>query len=67
MQDLEESKIVLSENLKNELSSLPNIPHEDVPEGLDEGSNIKIKEFGNKTKHFDLENRFCTNLRCVQF
>tara|TARA_S200000501_G_scaffold173381_1_gene163295 strand:- start:4545 stop:5822 length:1278 start_codon:yes stop_codon:yes gene_type:complete len=58
MQDLEESKIVLSENLKNELSSLPNIPHEDVPEGLDEGSNIKIKEFGNKTKpspnHFEI-------------
>ena len=58
MQDLEESKIELSENLKNLLSSLPNIPHEDVPEGLDEESNIQIKEFGNKTKpspnHFDI-------------
>tara|TARA_B110000014_G_scaffold117879_1_gene80931 strand:- start:45 stop:1322 length:1278 start_codon:yes stop_codon:yes gene_type:complete len=58
MQDLEESKIELSENLKNLLSSLPNIPHEDVPEGLDEESNIQIKEFGNKTKpspnHFEI-------------
>ena len=58
MQDLEESKVELSENLKNLLSFLPNIPHEDVPEGLDEESNIQIKEFGNKTKpspnHFEI-------------
>ena len=50
MQDLEESKLLLSSNLKDQLSSLPNIPHDDVPEGLDENSNIQIKEFGNKTK-----------------
>jgi seryl-tRNA synthetase len=58
MQDLEESKLLLSSNLKDQLSSLPNIPHDDVPEGLDENSNIQIKEFGNKTKpspnHFEI-------------
>ena len=43
MQDLEESKLLLSSNLKDQLSSLPNIPHDDVPEGLDENSNIQIK------------------------
>ena len=58
MQDLEESKLLLSSKLKDQLSSLPNIPHEDVPEDLDENSNIQIKEFGNKTKpspnHFEI-------------
>ena len=50
MQELEESKANLSDKLNEYLSSLPNIPHEDVPVGQDESSNIQIREFGKKSK-----------------
>jgi seryl-tRNA synthetase len=33
--------------LDNILSAIPNIPHEDVPIGKDENSNIEISKFGN--------------------
>ena len=50
MQELEESKANLSDKLNEYLSSLPNIPHDDVPVGQDESSNIQIREFGEKSK-----------------
>ena len=50
MQEFDERRILLSDKLKKQLSSLPNVPHEDVPVGSDESSNIQIKEFGKKTK-----------------
>ena len=43
-----ENKIYkIDEQLKNILSSLPNLPHKDVPVGEDESSNILIKQVGN--------------------
>jgi len=50
MQELEESKANLSDKLNEYLSSLPNIPHDDVPVGQNESSNIQIREFGKKSK-----------------
>ena len=50
MQELEESKANLSDKLNEYLSSLPNIPHDDVPVGQDESSNIQIREFVKKSK-----------------
>ena len=50
MQELEESKVNLSDKLNDYLSSLPNIPHNDVPTGKDESSNIQIREFGEKSE-----------------
>ena len=37
----------IDEQLKNTLSSLPNLPHKDVPVGEDESSNILINQVGN--------------------
>ena len=48
MQDLEESKEKFSKSLMNELSSLPNIPLNDVPDGKDETSNFVINEHGER-------------------
>tara|TARA_B100001123_G_C15338646_1_gene1033847 strand:- start:2130 stop:3398 length:1269 start_codon:yes stop_codon:yes gene_type:complete len=54
------------ENIKNDellsiLNSLPNIPSNDVPVGIDEKSNLEIKKYGNKPnfdflpkKHFEI-------------
>ncbi len=36
-----------NKSLNNILLSLPNIPHEDVPEGSDEKQNAEIRKFGN--------------------
>ena len=58
MQDLEESKEKFSKSLMNELSSLPNIPLDDVPDGEDETSNIVINENGKRRgsspKHYEI-------------
>ncbi len=48
MQAIEDNKEIFSIALKNELSSLPNIPHDDIPDGKDDKSNIIVREFGNK-------------------
>ena len=48
MQDLEESKEKFSKSLMSELSSLPNIPLNDVPDGEDETSNIVVNEYGKR-------------------
>ena len=48
MQDLEESKEKFSKSLMSELSSLPNIPLNDVPDGEDETSKIVVNEYGKR-------------------
>ena len=48
MQSLEESKEEFSKSLIKELSSLPNIPLDEVPDGKDESSNKIINEHGVK-------------------
>ena len=48
MQSLEEGKEEFSKSLNKELSSLPNIPLDEIPDGKDESSNKIIKEYGFK-------------------
>ena len=48
MQSLEESKEEFSKSLSKELSSLPNIPLDEIPDGKDESSNKIINEYGVK-------------------
>ena len=44
--ELENDISIIDEQLKNNLSSLPNLPHNDVPIGKDENSNKLIKQVG---------------------
>ncbi|MBA9082449.1 MULTISPECIES: serine--tRNA ligase [Bartonella] len=51
----------LTENLEKSLSSIPNIPLNDVPKGKDESANVVVRHFGTPTtfdfapkEHFDL-------------
>ena len=44
----------LKNNLDKILSNLPNIPHIDVPNGVDEKDNVEISKFGN-VKNFDFK------------
>ena len=44
--ELENDISIIDEQLKNNLSSLPNLPHQDVPVGKDETSNKLIKQVG---------------------
>ena len=44
--ELENDISIIDEQLKNSLSSLPNLPHKDVPVGKDETSNKLIKQVG---------------------
>lgn len=44
----------LEEKIKNELLYIPNVPHESVPEGLDDSDNIEERRFGEPTS-FDFE------------
>ena len=44
----------LKYSLDKILSNLPNIPHIDVPDGVDERDNIEISKFGN-VKNFDFK------------
>ena len=44
--ELENDISIIDEQLKNHLSSLPNLPHNDVPIGKDESSNKLIKQVG---------------------
>ena len=44
--DLEKDIFTIDEQLKNTLSSLPNLPHSDVPVGEDENTNKLIKQVG---------------------
>ena len=60
--ELEEQERMLSQNLKNLLEGLPNLPQDDVPDGADETHNQIIFTWGKKPsfsfapkEHFDLQ------------
>ena len=58
MQSLEEGKEEFSKSLSKELSSLPNIPLDEIPDGKDESSNKIINEYGikkdNSPSHYEI-------------
>ncbi|MEG1560147.1 MAG: serine--tRNA ligase [Clostridia bacterium] len=47
---LDDEIALLDEELKLMLLSIPNIPHESVPEGLDENDNVSVRSFMEPTK-----------------
>ena len=47
---IEKDMKVVSTNLENSLYSLPNLPHDSVPDGEDESGNITVRTWGNKPK-----------------
>ena len=51
---LENKQKEIKVNLENILSSLPNIPYDDVPVGKDENSNLEVSKSGNIAK-FDFK------------
>jgi seryl-tRNA synthetase len=60
----------IKDNLEKILSNIPNVPHEDVPNGKDENDNIEINKSGNITQfdftpksHYDLGE----NLKMLDF
>jgi seryl-tRNA synthetase len=48
MPELEAAAKAADEELTRELSAIPNIPFEDVPDGLDEHGNVQHHVYGNK-------------------
>ncbi len=57
--DGENKERELSSQLKELMSVLPNIPHDDVPEGEDENDNILVREVGTpNTFSFDVKQHF---------
>ncbi len=54
MADMEEDGRLLSEQIDRLLSSLPNRPADDVPDGADETSNVEIRRWGELRK-FDFK------------
>ncbi len=47
---LSDEQYKIKSDLNNILSSIPNLPHPDVPEGTDENSNIVIETYGKITQ-----------------
>jgi len=47
---IEKDMKVVSTNLENSLYSLPNLPHDSVPDGEDESGNITVRSWGSKPK-----------------
>ena len=47
---IEKDMKVVSTNLENSLYSLPNLPHDSVPDGKDELGNIAVRSWGSKPK-----------------
>ncbi|MBT3590204.1 MAG: serine--tRNA ligase [Candidatus Marinimicrobia bacterium] len=48
IKSLEEEESTLKETLSHILLRLPNMPHESVPEGMDETTNVEIRQWGKK-------------------
>ncbi len=51
---LEEDLKKIEEEFKGLLLQIPNIPHDSVPDGLDETQNVTVREWGEK-REFDFE------------
>ena len=47
---IERDMKVVSTNLENSLYSLPNLPHDSVPDGKDESGNLTVRSWGSKPK-----------------
>ena len=47
---IEKDMKAVSTNLENSLYSLPNLPHDSVPDGKDESGNITVRSWGSKPK-----------------
>lgn len=54
MQSVESDEQSCADQLQSILSSVPNIPHADVPEGADEDSNVELRQVGTPPD-FDFE------------
>jgi seryl-tRNA synthetase len=60
---LEEEQRLLTDQLEEKLAALPNIPSSDVPDGLDEHSNLELRRTGEPRQieraleHFDIGER----------
>lgn len=48
--DLEGEVRSLEEEIKEILLNIPNIPHEDVPQGEDDSDNVEVRRYGEPTK-----------------
>ena len=51
---LNKEQLIAKSNLENILSTIPNLPHKDVPIGKDENSNVEISKFGT-IRNFDFK------------
>jgi seryl-tRNA synthetase len=61
IQETEERERTLAEELENLLAGLPNLPADDVPDGVDESDNVEIRRVGeapafdfDPKEHFDI-------------
>src|SRR6056297_3137134 len=59
---LESDAATLDESLSNLLMSLPNLPHDDVPDGADEADNVELRRWGTPPvldfearEHYEIE------------
>ena len=56
--EFEEKQRILDEQIKNEISNLPNFPSKDAPIGKNESNNIQIKTWGDPLKKENLKSHF---------
>lgn len=64
---LEEAQDALGPELDHILNGLPNMPHEDIPDGADEADNVEVRRNGsqrnfdfNPLEHFDVGEKLAT-------
>ncbi|WP_026975894.1 serine--tRNA ligase [Alicyclobacillus contaminans] len=50
IKELEEQVRQLDEQVQSQLLELPNIPHDSVPDGEDDGDNVVVKQWGEQPK-----------------
>ena len=48
LKNIEKELHAISKDLKSHLYTIPNLPHESVPVGLDENFNVEIRSYGRK-------------------
>lgn len=52
MSELESTERRMAEDVRAQLLTIPNIPKDDVPDGLDESANVEVRRVG-EPRHFD--------------